>query len=39
VALHHFGGTTDNQGVPVGLVVQDLRKQVTDSAVLAELGL
>ena len=39
VALHHFGGTSDNQGVPLGLVIQDLRTQVTDSAVLAELGL
>jgi hypothetical protein len=39
VALHHFGGTSDNQGVPLGLVIQDLRTQVTDSAVLAEIGL
>jgi hypothetical protein len=39
VALHHFGGTADNQGVPRSLVIQDLRAQVTDIAVLAELGL
>jgi hypothetical protein len=39
VALHHFGGTSTNQGVPVGLIVDDLRAQLSDSAVLAELGL
>ena len=39
VALHHFGGTKDNQGVPLELVIDDLRKQVADAAVLAEIGL
>ena len=39
VALHHFGGTSDNQGVPVQLIVDDLRAQLPGSPVLAELGL
>ncbi|GAB3785218.1 trypsin-like serine peptidase [Nocardioides ungokensis] len=39
VALHHFGGATDNQGVPIGLVVEDVRKQVTEAAVRAQIGL
>jgi Trypsin-like peptidase domain len=39
VALHHFGGTSTNQGVPVGLIVEDLRAQLSGSAVLADLGL
>jgi Trypsin-like peptidase domain len=39
VALHHFGGAADNQGVPLGLVIEDLRKQIADAAVLAQIGL
>jgi hypothetical protein len=39
VALHHFGGTSTNQGVPVGVIVDDLRAQLPGSPVLAGLGL
>ena len=39
VALHHYGGTSTNQGVPVNLIVGDLRAKLSGNLILAELGL